>query len=392
MPQDVRAIAFFPWWRLDRPLQLGPVRLLPYEITSLPGDQDFVSQQDIDGVIGAYALRPGARVKRCALLELDNWKLGQDPESVLETLFAAQHAIGFSSLSCRRLFAGHFGYASFDNFRLVVQRYRAGNADTFSFVTRRRDGGTRQLWSSDEFAFQRPLHVNESFRLPMPEAAMVSLLLNPSTPKNWKVAVAEFNLANTDSSGIPTHVELVMMKSAFELILGCGQKAQDFERSISDLLPSNASGEISGRLVDAWSSAYPKSKRPLEAWAREFCARRGSAAHFGNADTTMRCIWSEEAHLAFASVLFPIALKKLASNLGVYTMTREDALRIERVDDYLLEDPFSLAPNDHADDEFVHPWCLIDEDIRIHASLHEAKEAMNAGIASVIGSQIEKDG
>lgn len=47
------AIAFFSWTFAERAVSVGPLRLLPYGKGKLPGDQPFVTQTDIDGVLTA---------------------------------------------------------------------------------------------------------------------------------------------------------------------------------------------------------------------------------------------------------------------------------------------------------------------------------------------------
>lgn len=390
---ESKGIAVFPWWHIDQAVTLGPVRLLPYVRGSAPGDQEHAMQQDLDGVISAYALRPKQSVKKCTLLEVDDWRIGQDPNLVLRRLFAAQEAIGFASLAARELFAGHFGYCCFDNFHLVVQRYRAGQPGTFSFNTRRRDGGARYLWSSDDFAFQRPLHVDRSLKPPTPETALVKLLMDPTTPRRWTDAVIEFNHANTDSSDMPSHVELVMIKSAFELLFDCGERVLAFENALDKLLTDLPESPIepNGSLRNKWEQAFPKATRPIHAWAREFCLRRGAAAHQGRATPGRQFVWSEDAHLAFASVLFPLALKRVAFNTGVFQMAASDIDRLGRIEEYLMEDPMLFEPDLTDDYRREHPWREIEADIKMRAFSRDLRDhAMNAldlGIQEVDSSQ-----
>lgn len=362
-----RAIAFFPWWVVDEPVALGPVRLLPYEKAKTPGDLANVDQGDMDAVVHAYATRPKHRVCKATLLEVDDWRLGQDPAPVRQRLFAAQEALGFAGLAGRSLFGGHFGYCCFHNFTLVVQRYQTGHADRFAYTMRRRDGGAQYIWSSDEFAFQRPLHVDTTLRAPPIDGDLVQMLMDETLPAHWSEAVAEYNRANTDSIDVPIHVEMIMMKSAFEQIFRIGPTWQHFKRALDSTLASlpESIPSVSGPLDERWRLAYPKTTRLIHAWAREFCARRGMAAHGGKGGDHF--VWSEAAHLAFASVLFPLVLKKLATDVGRYTISLDDIDRLTRIDEYIAHDPMSYR-EDH-EDEYgsKHPWLEIDDDIRMRA-------------------------
>src|SRR6267142_710509 len=154
------AVAFLQWVYLDQPITIGPLRLLPYHRGKLPGPQPRATQADIDAVLNAYSNRPRNKIKKATILELGEWQTGTDPENALPALFRARNALAFAALSRRRLFRQDFDYCNYDTYSLVVQRYAPGDVGTFAFTSRRRDGGTTQLWSADEFAFHRPNHVD----------------------------------------------------------------------------------------------------------------------------------------------------------------------------------------------------------------------------------------
>jgi hypothetical protein len=179
---------------------------------------------------------------------------------------------------------------------------------------------------------------------------------------HWLDAIAEFNRANSDSPDVPTHVEMVMMKSAFEWLLQIDQNVNSFVNALDariGKLPTD--GSIAGPLAQRWADARPNAKRPLEAWAREFCARRGSAAHGAKREGT-HFVWSESAHLAFAAVLFPLLLRKIAADASEYALTNTEAERIRLIDQYVCFDPF--LPEYNPPKSAKHPWGRIDESCR----------------------------
>lgn len=372
----IRAIAFFPWWAISEPATLGPVRLLPYERGVAPGDRTHVAQRDVDAVIGAYANGPRREVRKATLIEVDDWQLGQDPSPVVARLFAAQEAIAFSALAERSLFGGPFGYCCFHDFSLTVQRYQEGKGDTFAFTLRRRDGLAQHIWSSEDFAFQKPLHVGNMLKLPRLDASLVGVLMSGSLPQNWMEAVFEFNRANTDSTDVPTHVELIMMKSAFEQLLKIRPEWQDFERALDGVLGAPPPGSTEGPLGERWRQRFPRSTRLVHAWAREFCDRRGAAAHGSKGGN--RFIWTESSHLAFASRLLPLVFKKLAADAGLYQMDPDDVERLSRVDEYIAHDPMSFREG--RDEYAKHPWLEIDLDIRMRGISRHLRTAVDEAL------------
>jgi hypothetical protein len=77
--------------------------------------------------------------------------------------FARANFWRFTGLAGRKLFRGE-GCCGFYNFAFYIQNYVAGNTRHLSFDTRRRDGGANYTWGADEFAFLKPLHVDENAR------------------------------------------------------------------------------------------------------------------------------------------------------------------------------------------------------------------------------------
>jgi hypothetical protein len=351
------AVAFFPWVTGDVPITIGPLRLLPYRRGKLPGDMVHVTQVDIDGVLSAYANRPRVEIKKATILEFDKWQTGMDVLDVVPALFRARNIIAFAALSCRQLFRQHLGYCNYDTYSLVVQGYKPGDAGTFSFSTRRRDGGTNQLWSSNMFAFHRPNHVEMTARMELDQSLLAALLAMQELPSSLLEALIEFNCANTDSPDVPEHVEIVMVKSSFEWLFEINDKVDSFVSALNNVLRDlECFDQLDGPLKAQWKKKLPKAARPLEAWAREFCDVRGAAAH-GKPKTAARFIWSPRMHLAFASILFPLLFKKVLATKGFMKLDDFDVERLKRIDAYVLHSPFDF---DWSVPDATHPWVEID--------------------------------
>jgi len=297
MPQ---AIAFFPWVTIREPITVGTIRLFPYTRGELLDWLEHASQADVETVLGAYAEHPRVPIEAATLLEVGDWKTGQPVDTHLTALFDACQAIGFAALAARRLFARNFAYCNFHSYTLIVQSYRPGEAESFAFTTRRRDGHTHQMWGSDEFAFHRPHHVPSNADCAVDRDFLRILLERQQCDSRLREAVVEFNSANTDSADVPEHTELVMTKSAFEVLLAVGPNANEFEAALVGLFGKLLDHRAAdGPLRNRWQEARPKSGRPLTAWAMEFCAIRGVAAH-GASQKAEKFVRSRAAHLAFS--------------------------------------------------------------------------------------------
>lgn len=360
------AIAFFPWVTVDEPIAIGPVRLLPYRRGKLPGDMTHVTQADIDSVLSAYASRPGVQINKATILEFDEWQAGMDVQEVVSELFRSRNAIAFSALSHRRLFRQHFNYCNYDAYSLVVQRYKPGDAGTFAFNTRRRDGGTNQVWSSNEFAFHRPNHVEMNARMDLDRPLLATLLALKESTSLFE-ALIEFNSANTDSPDVPEHVEVVMLKSSFEWLLEVDEKVNSFVSALNTILSDiEYLDTFDGPLKAQWMNKLSKPARPLMVWAREFCDVRGTAAH-GKSRTTARFIWPPHVHLAFASLLFPLVFKKVLAIKGLMKLDDFDVERLKRIDAYVMHNPFDF---DWMAADVTHPWVEIDTQALVYSKAH----------------------
>lgn len=370
------AIAFFPWVFIEEPMTIGPLRLLPYVNMKQPGDLPNVSQDDIDGVFGAYSNRPKFPLGRGALLELGDWNSGMKltPE-ILEKLFRAKEILAYAALSNRVLLCGHFDYTNSDAYALVVQRYKPGETRIFSFNTRRRDGGATHIWSSGAFSFHRPNHVDSSWKVAVDELLVKTLLELPSKEEGIYEAIVEFNSANTDSSNVPDHVEVVMCKSAFEWLLEIDEKRGSFFKTLNLLLPEDGAIVGSGPLTTKWLERWkPDDSRILLAWAMDFCAVRGSAAHGKEKPNSF--VWGNAQHLAFISILFPLLLKKVLANKGLIALSDHDEEHLRHVEGYLQHDPFSPEA---LDAEERHAWAEVRQRSRMKVFAKGFFSSMDTG-------------
>ena len=353
-------VAFFPWVAVRRVLTFGNIRLLPYDSDGLPGDLPLATQLDLDEVLKAYSTFPDQPVAAATLIEVGDWRTGSDAEAHLQALLDARELIALAALSNRRLFNGHFGYQNAEDYRLVIQRYQPGDAGRFAYTTRRRDGGTLNGWSNDSFAFHRPLHAGGG-NVDVDEPLLAALAaLNPM-PENWRNAILDFNAANTDAAEMPEHTECVLLLCAFEWLFRFHSHAATFASKLNEAFPS-AGCAPRGPLEKAWQKKYDRATRPLEAWAREFSDLRGSSAH-GKNRNMLRFVWSMRAHLAFASMLFPLALKAVLAKAELLDLSKSDLRRIQQIDEYILHDPFNFDSRNRKNAD--HPWNRLDQRARL---------------------------
>ncbi len=343
-------VVFLPWIALNEPLAIGDLRLLPYERRlKTTADLPHVAKRDLDLVMSAYSDSTGRLVQRATLVEFGDWQCGQNERSeVFSRLRTAREILAFSALADRRLFAESVQYVNSDNYLMVAQRFQPGQPG-FAFNARRRDGGSSNFWTSDHYAFQRPMHVPASSTLSL-DMPLAMSLMQLAPDDRLLSAIREFNAANTDSRDLPLHVEMVMCSSALEWLTG-DHKAKGLQEALAAWLPKDRARIGEGPMKQAWLDRWnPPHGRLILAWARDFQALRGMSAHAGGRGAT---VWNESSHLAFIALLFPVLVKiVLATRLG-HALSERDQDEADMIENYLLHDPFQ---GDY--ERGRHPWHL----------------------------------
>lgn len=373
-------VAFLPWLALQSPVTVYDVRLIPYRRGLAPGDTTTATQADVDGVLAAYAIRKDHPVERAALVEVGDWHTGQDADDeTRERLFRVRELLTFTGLAGREFFRGR-GYCSFDNFALYLQRFVPGDTQHFTFNTRRRDGGASITWGATDFAFLKPLHVDENARPNIDERFLFALLQADAAIQAPFSAIVEFNRANSDSQDVPVHTEVVMTKSAFEYFLDVGHKSDEMVAAFLRIVPPRLGNRpLQGPLANRWPMVRGGVPiRAIETWAREFCVRRNESAHGARRGANQNLVWSEHAHLAFAAILLPLLVKQRLAAGGFYQMREVEQIQLELIESYLMFDPFApvASPYEHPE----HPWSTVYSEEVVREKLRRGLEREMAKI------------
>ncbi|MBP4001375.1 hypothetical protein [Pseudomonas koreensis] len=370
---------FFPWVASRGELQLGELSMIPYEREQAPREMNGVSQEIIDAIIGnygdvAYPPQPHAftNIRQATLLrwnsDADGLELSEN--QIFDRLEQARY-IAFSALAQRR-FCSHDGYCNAAGYEVIAQRFVVERPGSISIAARRRDGFTQTYISrTSSPRFIRPEHVDSRLLLGIDEALLCALLgLPPSEFKDQiDDAIATFLLANSDSPAIPAHTELVLLRSAFEALLDASHRASDLRTKFGDHfaneLPNPPQWETGVFTETVWRDRWPQNTRPLDAWVQDFCNARNSAAH-GSRVNGQPSIWGSQDHLLFSSWLFPLMVKKVLTDAGLYQLREEDLAARRGCEAFLAHDLLSRI-HENSDERW---WNRIESKI-LHSILSE---------------------
>lgn len=118
-------VGFFPWIRLDEPMTLGEVRLIPYRRKAKSLPLNHVSKADVDAIFKAYADRPGKTVQHGVIVELAGRHAGPDMSpAVFERVWQVKEILTLSALTGRHLFVSDGSYVNSHAYNVVVQNFR----------------------------------------------------------------------------------------------------------------------------------------------------------------------------------------------------------------------------------------------------------------------------
>lgn len=329
---------FMPWVACPNLIDLGKFQLVPYKRGKLPGMLNGISQTNFDAVLGSYGdpdLYPSPTISRhiqCATLLV--WpdhqeKMRLDEKNFKFHLEQAQY-VTFAALAQRR-FGSYLGYYNTDGYQVFAQPFDENAQGNTAITTRRRDGSHSFLViNATAPRFIRPQHVDTTLQMDIdPEFVIALLRLELGKVKSIvDAAISLFVMANTDAPAMSERAEMVLMRVAFETLLGATHKTADlrscFEKHFDKELPDPVKWHIGTLTEEIWRKRWHEHvNRPLDAWIQDFCAVRNAAAH-GLNDQHCPPVWSRCNHLLFASWLFPLMVKKILEKQGLYSLSELD--------------------------------------------------------------------
>jgi hypothetical protein len=319
-------LAFFPWLHLTSGFTVGEFELIPFVRGSFAGTDAAA----VHSILSPYEEVAGLSVRDATLLRIHPSGLTDDlTEIQVSAAFTFAQMLSFAGLAVRQFFH-HSGYSNHDHFQLVVQRYDDPIRGV-GVVTRRRDGSTQNLVTASVHRVPRPDHVHRS-RVPIdvPLLAALNACTSHASADELVDAMLTYNMANTDSSAVSPHVELVLSVGAFERVLGCrnGNHNDLANAFIPALAPRVDIARADCPRLQAHPKKFPKAATVREAWIRDLFNLRGDLAH-GKVGPEYPSMWSLQEHLLLAAFAFPFVMKVQLQRAGLYTLTDRDRDGIE---------------------------------------------------------------
>jgi len=331
LQHDVNLL-ILPWLELDEPVYALGFQLVPYVRGEAPGSGDW-TQDLFDRLMNRYLMENGDAVSKAAIVRIGDSgvlrELTQDERDQARTFVELATTSALSS----RKFYRHQGYWNADNFRLEEEMVGPSGA-MVGVWTRRRHGYHASLWSEGSYFVRRPDHVASGWAVDIDKDMLEALARSShhaQWPAIWESAV-NFNLANTDATYMSPRLELVLLLSAFERLLGHGSHelgalANGFLTHFTPVthLDVDRAERFKKPSVLERVKRYSTIR---ELWFRDFVKLRGDLAH-GRLQQRYPSIWTVEEHLLLGSLAFPLVLKSVLRALSLYTVTEEDEFWVD---------------------------------------------------------------
>lgn len=370
-------VAFLPWCPIDKEYSMDGIKLTPYSRSDLTEEINNLGLKGADKIFDIYRDLKNQPLEKIALVEYQGEIFFNNFESQLFEISELIELACFTALSKRNFFDGS-NYCNRDHFTLYIQKFKIP-LEGITFETPLVRGAGNKLSFCDELdklSITMPEHIGLAGvkTISLAEDLLKGLLnlrkkLINTDSKGWKrwqewiSAIECFNWANTDKVNLPYAIEWVLMAGAFEKILDAESEAENvaekFKKVIEplkDYYPANGFKRKSNKF---------KSFPLRQEWMREFYRLRGNLAHGSLTPKQPDMAWKVNEHLTLARIAFPLVVKVLLEEEGLYHLTEEDRVYISAFEE--IADLDFLEENKR--EEIVelienYYWSLIYNDVK----------------------------
>lgn len=205
---------------------------------------------------------------------------------------------------------------------------------------------------------------------------LVGINLASDFGRRLRLAIQDFNYANTDASGAHEHIEVVMIASAFEFLFrtddakAVAQRLDAVVASFRQPLPHAEAA--AGR---AWIAG--SAETPLQAWWYDLRRWRGDGAH-GNKRGQRSHHWSLKNHLLFAARLFPLLVKATLADKDVFKLDSLDQAALASIERFLMYNHFE--PQDRREPRH---WTRIEDEILDEVRSREMRATLQSALQTM---------
>lgn len=353
-------LTFLPWKTIKSELDLGKYKLSPYTLGA---------NTVLDQVLSNFQIASGSTIKSATIISVNgNEPTADQSQNEIESLIEFGELLSLCFLCNRRLFSD-FDYTNYHSLRLFIQKFKPGSPGV-SVNARRRDGEMLIYLNEHVSQTKADYHIVHEDRIELDTDFCTALIeYSQLEERPLLESVFLYLQANTDSSDVTPHSELVLICGAIESVLGIKngnttELIQAFLSSVEKVLRFDSEIQNSSKYIEAIKTkTHQKASYIREVWIKDFYITRGDIAH-GRKVPQYASLWSLQEHIILASEVYPLLLKIKLQDLGLYKMTEDDLERL-----FLFDHRISISSIMKIDEEHHMPifgWNKAVEDERFN--------------------------
>ena len=339
-------VAFFPWLSLKQPIELPPLRFVPFRDNSgvVPAELKDLTES-LDTILTGYVDMRGEAIGNSVVVthaeRHPTWDVHDDDHDLVNRYAK----ILILSAIAKNDYNTNLGcYTNATTFQFVRQRFTTP-VDFIAFGSRRRDGSTMDGgYGHGDVKFSIPQQSRSLGEVCIDSDLALAIVraIDRSSPTARRLlpALSFFSFANTDSDVMDFTAELILMGACFEQLLGT-YGARELSQSVGNLLGPYASVTVDQVIADRpgihFDPRYEAAQRswPVHRmWAQELYHLRNAHIH-GDKGRTWG--WHELEHLVMAAFTFPLLVKLLLTDEGFYQTTDDDRGSLQAIDHLLSQ-------------------------------------------------------
>lgn len=329
----MNTLSILPWLTIPKDITIGKYQLIQYKKGLLPGGE---LQNIIDRKIDSYWIHKTLEIKECTILKKRFCNiLKYYSEDDIEEAIRFAELLSFSSLANRSFFTNG-KYCNKTDFTINIINF-GEDSEYVSFLSNRRDGSTTTGIPNAYLKIIKPFYTNTDAINCLNKDFVVTLNRLEGNPIFYELyeSILLYNLGNSDSNEIRPQMEVILLCSAFERLLGIetGRKKDLIEKA-NDILIKKFSKLTRNSQKVKKRTDYWKDKSLFEIWFNDFYDLRNDFAH-GKLKTEKISSWSVKEHLILASYIFPLLFICVLVKEKKYTLNNTDILRLDSIEEIL---------------------------------------------------------
>lgn len=365
-------LAFLPWATVSKPMRFGSFHIVSCSAALATGAIPADLRGAVDTILEGYGHKRPVDRAQVPLLRRDDLEFAAElDDSQIAAYYDFRTRLTFAALAERHYFYD-LRYCCSDSVRLDIRSFTPQSTGAVVVQRRRRDGFQRIIYSTGTYHERKPDYVGwcdlcRHADVPLLDALEQCAARGDELWGRLADAIAVFVRANSDSPAVDPQSELIDTVSAFSRLVDASKEPRVVGRFLSLLPAPREKKGATGPKVrgDRVRQALQGGRSLRDVWLEDAFNLRHQFGHGRALAPGYSASWTLHEHLLLSAWIFPVAVKALLANEGLYTFTPEDRFR-DRVFEELLEiDPYASLPAPEPGEDPVPAWRAVMSDMRM---------------------------